>query len=90
MGEGVTVGDYSNKHNNGKRGRFSLHPSLLIQGDMGMGRPHSLLNVYASAERQTCDYDGYWEGNRQNHHVMNFQTTETKLVAVYSSQDEDT
>ena len=51
--------DYSIKQNNGKRGRLSLHTSLSLQGDMGMGEPHSLLAIYALAERQTCDHDRY-------------------------------
>ena len=29
----------------------SLQPSLLLQGDMGMGEPHSLLAMCASVER---------------------------------------
>ena len=33
---------------------------------MGMGEPHSLLAMYASAaERQTCNYDWYWGRNHQ-------------------------
>ena len=51
--------DYSSKQNNGKRCRLSLPPSRLLQGDMGMGEPHSLLAMYASAEKQTCDHDWY-------------------------------
>ena len=42
------------------RKAVSLQPSLLVQGDMGMGEPHSLLAMYASAERQTGDHDWYW------------------------------
>ena len=32
----LTLSDYSSKQNNGKRGRLSLHPSQLLQGDMGI------------------------------------------------------
>ena len=59
------------KQNNGKKGSLSLSLSrylslfLLLQGDMSMGEPHSLLAIYASAGRQTCDHDGYWGRNRQ-------------------------
>ena len=51
--------DDSSKQNNGKRGRLSLPPSLLLQGDMGMEEPHSLLAMYVSAEKQTSDHDWY-------------------------------
>ena len=34
------------------RDHLSLPPSLSLQGDMGMGRPHSLLAIFVSAERQ--------------------------------------
>ena len=37
----------------------SLPSSLLLLGDMSMGEPHSLLAIYASAERQICNHDGY-------------------------------
>ena len=40
--------DYSSKQNNRERGR---------QSDMGMVEPHSLLDIYASAEKQICDHD---------------------------------
>ena len=40
-------------------------PSLLLQSDMGRGEPHSLLAMYASAEKQTCDHDWFWERNCQ-------------------------
>ena len=42
-----------------KRRALSLPPSLLLQSDMSMGEPHSVLVIYASAERQTCNHDGY-------------------------------
>ena len=58
--------DYSSKQNSGKSGHLSVQPSLLIQADMGMREPHSLLAMYASAvERQTCDHDWYLGRNRQ-------------------------
>ena len=41
--------DDSNKQNGWKRGCFSSTISL-VQADMGMGEPHSLLAMYASAE----------------------------------------
>ena len=34
--------------------------------DMGMRELHSLLTMYALAERQTCDHDWYWWRNHQN------------------------
>ena len=54
--------------------------SLSLQGDMGMGEPHSLLAMYVSAEKQTFDHDGHWGRNRKkkkSQHVVIFQTTET-------------
>ena len=42
-----------------EREAVSLQPSLLVQVDTGMGEPHSLLSMYASAERHTCDHDWY-------------------------------
>ena len=59
--DSLTISDYSSKQNNGKKGRFSLHPSLFLQGDMG--GPHSLLAMCASVEKQFCDYDWYQERN---------------------------
>ena len=38
-------------------------PSLLLQDDMDMGGPHSLLAVYASAEKQIWDHERYWGRN---------------------------
>ena len=67
----------------------SSPPSLLLQGDVGMGEPHSLLAIYASTERQTCDHDLRKKPLKKNQHMGNFQNTKTKLAAVYSSQDED-
>ena len=52
--------DDSSKQNKGKR-----NFSLLLQGDMGMGEPHSLLATCASAENQICNHDWYGEGNGQ-------------------------
>ena len=55
-----------------------------------MEGPHSLLAMYVSAEKQTFDQIWYRGRARQkNQHVVNFQTTEDKMVAVYSSRDED-
>ena len=55
-----------------------------------MGGPYSLLAMYVSAEKQTLDHIWYWGRARQkNQHMVNFQTTENKLVAVYSPRDED-
>ena len=42
--------DYSSKQNSGSGRAISLQPSLLVQVDMGMRKPHSLLAMYASAE----------------------------------------
>ena len=49
--------DYSSKQNCGKGKAVSLQPSLLEQADIGMKKPHSLLAMYASAVKQTCDHD---------------------------------
>ena len=57
------LADYSSKQNSGSRRAVSLQPSLLVQADIGMGEPHSLLAMYASAEKQTCDHDWYWGRN---------------------------
>ena len=43
--------DYSSKQNSGSGRAVSLQPSLLVQADMGMRKPHSLLTMYVSAER---------------------------------------
>ena len=43
--------DYSSKQNSRGGRAVSLQPSLLVQGDMGMRKPHSLLAMYESAER---------------------------------------
>ena len=55
---------------------------------MGVGESHSLLAMYVSAEKQTFDQDWY-RGRAphppKNQHVVNFQTTENKLVAIHSS-----
>ena len=55
MGEGGAVhwpsADNSSKQNCGSGRAVSLRPSLLVQADMGMRKPHSLLAMYASAER---------------------------------------
>ena len=48
-----------------EREAVSLSPTLLLQADMGMGEPHSLLAMYGLTEKQTCDYDRYWERKRQ-------------------------
>ena len=64
-----------------EREALSLSPSLLLQGDMGMGKPHSLLAMHASAtERQTCDHDWYRGKQPKRQHVVNFQTTETRQL----------
>ena len=65
----------------------SLSSPLSLQGDMGMGEPLSLLAIYASVETVMGTEE---ETAKKKKHVVNFQTTETKLVAVYSSQGEDT
>ena len=56
-----------------------------------MGEPHSLLAMYVSVEKQTFDHDWYQgKACQKNQHVVNFQTTENKLVAVHLSPGEDT
>ena len=75
--DSLSISDYSSKQNNSQRGRLFLQPSLLLQGDMGMGGLHSLFAMCASAEKQICDYDWCQGRNGQNQHVLNFQTTET-------------
>ena len=57
--------DYSSKQNSGSGRAVSLQSSLLVQADMGMREPHSLLAMYASAEKQASDHDWYWGRNRQ-------------------------
>ena len=42
-----------------EEGPSLFNPLYLVQADMGMGEPHSLLAIYASAEMQTCDHDWY-------------------------------
>ena len=70
---------------------LSLPPSQLLQGEIGMEGPHSLLAMCASVEKQTLDHIWYRGRARQkNQHMVNFQTTKNKLVAVYSLRDEDT
>ena len=55
-----------------------------------MEGPRSLLAICASAEKQTLDHIWYRGRARQKkQHVVNFQTTENKLVALHSSQGED-
>ena len=63
--------------------------SLLLLGVVGIGEPHSLLAIYASAGRQTCDHDMRRKPLIKGQNVVNFQTTETKLVTVYSSPGEE-
>ena len=83
--------DDSSKQNN-DRGEipYLIHPSLSLQAEIGMEGPHSQLAMYVSAEKQTLDLIWYRGRARQkNQHVVNFQTTEKKLVALHSSQGED-
>ena len=62
------------------RGRLSVPPSLSLQGDMGMGKPHSILAMYVSAEKQIGDHDWYQRRNRQDQHVVNFKTSEISYL----------
>ena len=80
------------KQNNESGERPSLlHPSLSLQGEIGMEGPHSLLVMCVSVEKQTLDHIWYRErACQKNQHVMNFQTTKNKLVAIHSSQGKDT
>ena len=50
--------DYSSKLNSWSGRAVSFQPSLLVQADLGMKKPHSLSAMYAlAAEKQTCDHD---------------------------------
>ena len=49
--------DYSSKQNSGSGRAVSPQPSLLGEADRGMRKPHFLLAMYVSAEKQTCDHD---------------------------------
>ena len=51
-----------------------LHPSPSLQGDVGMGGPHSLLAMYVSAERHMIGTEK--ETAKKGQHVVDFQTTE--------------
>ena len=52
--------DYISKQNSGSGRAVSFQPSLLVQADLGMRKPHCLLAMYVSAaKRQTCDHDWY-------------------------------
>ena len=44
--------DYSSRQNSGSGKAVSLRPSQLAQGDVAMENKHSLLAIYASAERR--------------------------------------
>ena len=52
VGEGGVAqsADYCSKQNSGSGRVVSLHPSLLVQGDMGKGENHSISHVYVSGE----------------------------------------
>ena len=59
-----------------------------------MEGPHSLLAMCASAEKQIPQpylilRKSPPQKKKKNQHMKNFQTTEDKLVAVYSSREED-
>ena len=45
------LADYSSKQNSRSGKAVSLQPSLLVQADIGMRKPNSLLAMYASVER---------------------------------------
>ena len=92
LGEGGVAAYYSGKQesaddsikqelqNSGSGKAVSPPPSLLLQGDMGIGGPHSLLAMCTSAEKQIWDYVWYWGRNHQKkkrQHVVNFQTLDT-------------
>ena len=49
MYDALAIADYSSKQNSGRGRAVSLQLSLLVQADMGMGKPHCLLAIYASA-----------------------------------------
>ena len=90
----IHLDNYGNKQESADdssgRGCLPLPPSLSLQGDMGVGEPHSLLAMYVSAEKQTLDHIWYrGRAHQKNQHMVNFQTMENKLVGIYSSRDED-
>ena len=60
----------------------SPSPSLLLQGDMGMGGSHSLLVMYILTERQTRNHDWYRGKNSQKSTRGNFSNYGNKLVAI--------
>ena len=49
MGKGGAT-RYNSKQNSGNETVVSLQHSLLVQADMGMRNPHSLLAMYVTAE----------------------------------------
>ena len=73
----------------GERPSF-LHPSLSLQGEIGMEGPHSLLAMCASVEKQIplTIFGKEEETAKGKINVVTFQTMEIR-VAVYSSRDED-
>ena len=83
--------DNSSKQNNGKKDCLSLPPSQSLQGDVGVGRPNSLLAICVSVGRKAFDHIWYRgrAHQKKNQQVVNFQTIEDKLVAVHSSPGED-
>ena len=82
--------DGSSKQNNGNTDCLSFPPSQSLQGDVGVGGPHSLLAMCVSVGKQAFDRIWYRGRTRQeNQHVVNFQTTEDRLVAIHSSPLED-
>ena len=85
MGKGVATcwpsADYNSNQNGGGGRAVSLQPSLLVQGDMGMRKPHFLFAVYASAERCRPATMVGTEGKQpKSQHVVIFQITETKQL----------
>ena len=70
------------------REAVSLTHPLSLQGEIGMWGPHSLLAIYVSMERQTpWPYLVLRKSPPPKKNVANFQTTEDKLVAMWSSKD---
>ena len=64
--------------NGSGRSRLSLPPSLLLQDEIDMEWPHSLLAMWASVEKQTPStiFGTEEEPAQKNQHVANFQTSE--------------
>ena len=83
--------DDISKQNNGSRDRLSFTPLYHYKvrqacKDLTLYQP-----CMCQRRGRTFDHIWYWGRARQeNQHVVNFQSTEDKLVAIHSSPGEDT